>query len=227
MPTDATPPARFVDLSHELEDGMAPYPGLPPVRITPHLDHEQSRSNYEGDEFFLGRVDMPANVGTYLDAPFHRFVDREDLSQLALDRLVGVEGVVVDATDAHSRLLDPELQTGIEGAAVLVRTGWDARWGTDRYWEPGPYLSEDFAEQAIERGVGLVGVDFWNVDDTTTKRRPIHTRLLRAGILIVEHLRGLDALPSSGFRFFAPVLAVRKGASFSVRAFAEITHGSK
>jgi arylformamidase len=79
---------RFIDLSHELADGMAPYPGLPTPRIGPHLDHEQSRAHYDGDEFFLGKVDMPADVGTYLDSPFHRFPDREDLSQLPLERLV-------------------------------------------------------------------------------------------------------------------------------------------
>src|ERR671919_1764422 len=100
MPEDDMDAAsRVIDLSHELSDGMAAYPGLPSPRIGPHLDHAQSRSNYDGDEFFLGRVEMPANVGTYLDAPFHRFPDREDLSQLPLDRLVGIEGVVIDATD--------------------------------------------------------------------------------------------------------------------------------
>jgi arylformamidase len=216
--------STFVDLSHPLADGMAPYPGLPRPRIGAHLDHEQSRANYEGEEFFLGKVDMPANVGTYLDSPFHRFSEREDLAQLPLERIVGLEGVVVDATGADARALRPELPSAsLDGKAVLVRTGWDTRWGTDDYWEPGPYLTEDFAGELLERGVSLVGVDCWNVDDTTTRRRPIHTGLLDAGVPIVEHLCDLDRLPETGFRFFAPVLAIEGGASFPVRAFAEIT----
>ena len=214
---------RFIELGHELEDGMTPYPGLPTPRIGPHMDHEQSRSNYEGDEFFLGKVDMPGNVGTYVDSPFHRFPEREDLAQLPLDRLVGLDGVVIDATGETSRALAPELPDGsLEGKAVLIRTGWDVRWGTDAYWEPGPFLTEDLAGRLVEAGVGLVGVDCWNVDDTTTRRRPIHTSLLQAGIVLVEHLCNLDRLPSSRFRFSAPVLRIKRGASFPVRAFAEL-----
>ena len=213
-----------MDLSHELVDGMAPYPGLPQVRIGPHLDHEASRSHYEGEEFFLGTVDMPANVGTYLDAPFHRFSEREDLAALPLDRLVGLEGVVIDASRESSRALHPELpERDLAGVAVLVRTGWDRRWGTDAYWEPGPYVATDLARTMVDRGIALLGVDCWNVDDTTTRTRPVHTALLEAGVLVVEHLCNLDRLPTTGFRFSAPVLKIRGGASFPVRAFAELS----
>ena len=206
---------------------MSPYPGLPIPRIGSHLDHEQSRSHYEGEEFFLGKIDMPANVGTYLDSPFHRFADREDLSQIPLDRLVGIEGVVLDCTGETSRELAPQLPEGsLAGKAILIRTDWDSRWGTEGYWEPGPFLAEDLASQLVEASVGLVGVDCWNVDDTSTKRRPIHTRLLQAGILIVEHLCHLGRLPQSGFRFSAPVLRIKRGASFPVRAFAEVDRQS-
>lgn len=215
-------PPRFVDLSHELVDGMDAYPGLPAPRIGAHLDQEQSRSHYEGDEFYLGTVAMPGNVGTYLDAPFHRFPDADDLSQVPAERLLGLPGVAVDASGAQDRKLDPQLPPGIDGAAVLIRTGWDARWGRPGYWEPGPFLAEAFAQTLVEGNAAIVGVDFWNVDDTTTRRRPIHTSLLRAGIPIVEHLCHLDLLPPDGFRFFAPVLRIRRGASFPVRAFAEM-----
>jgi arylformamidase len=215
--------SRFIDLSHELADGMSTYPGLPNVHIGPHLDHEQSRSHYDGDEFYLGKVEMPVNVGTYLDTPFHRFPDREDLSQIPLERLVGIKGLVVDISGEQSRELRPELPPdGVGGSAVLIRTGWDSRWGGEAYWEPGPYLAEDFANRLVDGGAVLVGVDFWNVDDTTTRRRPIHTLLLSAGILVVEHLCHLDRLPRSGFRFSAPVLSIQRGASFPVRAFAEL-----
>jgi arylformamidase len=214
---------RFVDLSHEISDRMAVLPGLPTPHIRAHLDHDESRDNYEDAEFFLGRVDMPTNVGTYIDAPFHRFRGREDLSQLPLNRILGLRGVLVNATDARSRRLHPELPNGnLAGVAVLIRSGWDRHWGEDDYWGPAPYLAEEFAAELIKRQVTLVGIDSWNVDDTATRRRPIHTRLLEAGIYIVEHLRGLDRLPSSGFRFFAPVVAVKGGASFPVTAFAEL-----
>lgn len=214
---------RFVDLSHELSDGMAPYPGLPTPSIGPHIDHEQSRPRYDGEEFYLGKVDMPTNVGTYVDAPFHRFQEREDLAQLPLERLVGLPAVVLDAADDGGRERAPQLPADdLTGAAVLMRTDWASRWGTESYWDPGPYLSPEVAAALVDRGVALVGVDCWNIDDATTRRRPVHTLLLASGILIVEHLCNLDQLPARNFRFFAPVLRIAGGASFPVRAFAEL-----
>lgn len=219
---------RFVDLSHEIEDGMPVFPGLPAPHIGAHLSHEASRANYDDAEFFLGKVDMPANVGTYIDSPFHRFEDRADLSQIPLEDIVGLPGVLLDCSTAASRELHPRLpDEDLAGAAVLIRSGWDRNWRTDSYFGPAPYLADAFAAELVDRRVGLVGVDSWNVDDTTTRRRPVHTRLLDAGIYVVEHLRGLDALPATGFRFFAPVVAVVGGASFPVRAFAEVSAGAR
>lgn len=217
----------FVDLSFPIEDGMPTLPGvLPDARIGAILDHEASRDRYQGKaEFYLGRVDMPGNTGTYVDAPFHRHRDREDLAGLELDRLAGIPGVVVDAAAEPAPveiLLSPE---DIRGHAILVRTGWDRNWGTGRYFEGDPWLSSAALDLLIEGGATLLGVDFNNVDDTSDPERPAHTRLLAAGIPIVEHLRGLDALPATGFRFFAVPPRIVGGASFPVRAFAEITGG--
>ena len=213
----------FVDLSFPIEDGMATLPGvLPEARIGAYLDHDSSRERYQGKaEFLLGRHDIPGNTGTYVDAPFHRHRDREDLSRLPLERLVGLPGVVVDGPDQGPIDIDlaPEK---LRGRAVLVRTGWDRHWGTDRYFEGDPWLSEGALDALIKGGATLVGVDFNNVDDTTDPVRPAHTRLLEAGIPIVEHLRGLDALPPEGFRFTAVPPPIVGGASFPVRAFAEL-----
>lgn len=215
---------RYVDLSFPIEDGMPVYPGfLPEPRIGAILDHDASRDRYQGKaEFYLGRVDMSGNTGTYLDAPFHRHRDREDLSALSLDRLAGLPGIVVEASD-RAAPVDVHLPTDeVRGRAVLVRTGWDRRWGTDAYWEPDPWLSAGSLDLLIDREAALVGVDWTNVDDTTDPARPAHTRLLGAGIPIVEHMTGLHSLPRDGFRFFAVPPAIAGGASFPVRAFAEL-----
>jgi arylformamidase len=215
---------RFVELSHLLEDGMETYPGLlPPARFGPLLTHEQSRSRYDGKaEFYLGRADLPGNTGTYLDAPFHRFPDREDLSQIPLASVAGLPGIVIDARGQESAIELGPVDADLSGTAVLVRTGWDERWGSGSFWEPDPHLSGRMVDELVEARPALVGVDFRNVDDTTDPARPAHTKLLQAGILIVEALRGLDKLPAGGFRFFAVPLRIVKGASFPVRAFAEL-----
>jgi arylformamidase len=214
----------FVDLSFPIEDGLPTLPGvLPEARVGAILDHDASRDRYQGRaEFYLGKVDMPGNTGTYLDAPFHRHREAADLAALPLDRVANLPGVVVHAPDANAPVeidLEPDR---IQGRAVLVRTGWDGRWGTDAYWEADPYLSEATLDALVQGGAALVGVDFNNVDDTTDPARPAHTRLLGAGIPIVEHLTNLGALPDQGFRFFAVPPRIVRGASFPVRAFAEL-----
>ncbi len=215
---------RFVELSHVLEDGMMTYPGLPRPKIGAFLDHQESRSRYnDRAEFYLGKVEMVCNLGTYLDSPFHRYPNGRDLSQTPLEMVAGVPGIVLDGVISSNRAIllksrEPELR----GRAVLVRTGWDERWGKESYWEPGPYLSAESIDLLIRSKATLVGVDFWNVDDTMDPSRPAHTRLLASEILIVEHLCGLSALPRIDFKFYAVPLRIAHGASFPVRAFAEI-----
>jgi arylformamidase len=219
---------EFIELNHILENGMPVYPGFPAPKFEASLDHEASRDRYEGKaEFFLGQVQMPTNTGTYMDSPFHRYPDGADLSNIPLDAIAGVPGLVIDAGTSTDREIPLELLqragSDLRGRAVLIRTGWDARWGTDEYWEPGPYVSAAAADVLAQAGPAVVGVDFWNIDDTTDPVRPAHTRLLRSNIPIVEHLANLSALPSSGFRFYAVPPRIIRGANFPVRAFAEIT----
>ncbi len=215
--------SRLVDLSHTIEEGMPVYPGIPAPVIGAILDHESSRDRYEGKaEFLLGTFDLPGNTGTYLDSPFHRYRDGADLASISLERIAGLPAVVFDAPAEHHPIdLDPA-KDDVRGRAVLVRTGWDRRWGTEAYWEPGPFFSELGAQALVRSGAVLVGVDFANVDDTGDPSRPAHTILLAAGVIIVEHLTGLDALPRTGFTFSAVPPRIVRGASFPVRAFAEL-----
>ena len=214
----------LIDLSFAIEDGMPALPGvLPEARVEPILDHDASRERYQGKaEFYLGKVDMSGNTGTYVDSPFHRHREGDDLAMLPLDRLAGLPGVLVEAPPQPGAVEIALPAADLQGRAILVRTGWDRRWPGDSYWEPGPFLSEAAVASMVEGGAALVGVDFTNVDDTSDPSRPAHTRLLGAGIPIVEHLRGLEALPQEGFRFWAVPPAIVRGASFPVRAFAEV-----
>lgn len=213
----------LVELSHRIHDGMRAYPGLPSPRVGLHLDHATSRSHYDRQaEFAIGRMEFVGNVGTYLDSPYHRFADQPDIADLPLRRLVDLPTVVIDAQNDASvgRRLDLILDRGsLAGKAVLVRTDWDARWSTDAYWEPGPYLGDVTVQQLVHHRPALVGVDFWNVDDPDDPARPAHTALLGEGIPIVEHLTNLGSV-DDGARTFAVPLAVEGAPSMPVRAFA-------
>jgi kynurenine formamidase len=167
-------------------------------------------------------VDVRGRVATCLHAPFHRFEHGDDLSRIPLAAVAGIPGIVVDAS-AQPGALTLELdEETVRDRAVLIRTGWDERWGTARYWQPGPYLAVETLDLLLSGGSALVGVDFWNVDDTADLASQARTRLLRAGVLVVEHLCNLRGLPGEGFRFFAVPLRIAGGASFPVRAFAEL-----
>ena len=201
---------------------MTTYPGLPGPVITDHLARADSVAGYEpGTTFQIGRIAMVANTGTYIDAPFHRYADGDDLADLELASLANLAAIVCRA-DRTQQVLGPELfeRHDVAGRAVLVQTGWDRRWQTPGYCEGHPHLTRAAAELLQDRGAALVGIDSLNIDDTADGARPAHTILLGAGIPVVEHLRGLDALPDEGFRFFAVPVKVRGMGSFPVRAFA-------
>jgi len=214
---------RIEDLSHVVEDGMVTYPGLPAPTISDHLTREASRSHYAaGTEFHIGRIDMVANTGTYLDTPAHRFVDGTDLSTTPIERMVELDGIVVDVVGRPE--IGPDAFDGIElaGLAVLVRTDHARRWGTEAYFADHPYVTADGARRLADAGAALVGIDSLNVDGTATGERPAHTTLLGAGIPVVEHLCNLDRLPARGFRFSAAPVAVRGMGTFPVRAYAVV-----
>lgn len=219
---------QLIDVSHIVEDGMITYKGLPAPVICDYWSREYSRQFYaEGTEFQIGKIEMVANTGTYVDSPFHRYADGKDLSELALSSLADLEGIVVRAVGKAERAItraDFE-DLDVAGKAVLVHTGWDAHWRTDRYFEGHPYLTADAARYLAAAGAAMVGIDSLNIDDTADPHRPVHTILLGADIPIVEHLCGLDRLPDAGFKFFAVPVKVKGFGSFPVRAFAIIEHG--
>jgi arylformamidase len=216
---------RLIDVSHEVESGMVTYKGLPAPVICDYLSREASRKLYSaGTEFQIGRIDMVANTGTYVDSPFHRYADGKDLAQLSLASLANMDCVVASIESGAARAISrlPFSAKEIRGKAVLIRTGWDRHWRTDRYFEGFPYVTAALAQWLRDAEAALVGIDSHNIDCTDTGERPVHSTLLGADIPIVEHLCGLDALPDRGAKFFAVPPKVKRFGTFPVRAFATV-----
>jgi arylformamidase len=217
--------ARLVDLSHTVTDGMVTYKGLPGPHICDFMSREQSAANYDdGSTFQIGRIDMVANTGTYVDVPSHRFADGEDLSEVELQAVAHLPGLVVRQPFESGLAVDASAFDGIDvrGCAVLVATGWDRLWGQESYYQDHSYLTAEAAELLVAGGAALVGIDSHNIDDTRVRTRPVHTALLGAGIMICEHMTNLGALPDSGFRFTAAPPKVKGMGTFPVRAYAVI-----
>jgi kynurenine formamidase len=211
------------DLSHELTPGMFTHPGLP----GPEWEPFKTRQDYEkasGTTFQIDRICMVGNTGTYLDSPFHRFADGSDLAGIALDAVVDVPTFLVDAR--AQRAVDVDLlaaavgEEDIAGAAVLLHTGGDAHWGGEAYVVDAPHVTGGAADWLAERRPALVGIDAVNIDDLADLSRPVHTRLLGDGVLILEHLTGLGAVPARGARLHAAPLAWHGVGTWPVRAYA-------
>jgi len=222
---------ELVDVCHTIEDGMTTYKGLPAPVITSYLSREDSRNHYApGTEFHIGKIEMVANTGTYLDSPFHRYPDGQDLSRLDLYSLANLDGLIVRRSNADERnIAEAALRhIDVKGKAVLFHTGWDMNWRTETYSNGNhPFLTESAAEYLAREGAALVGIDSYNIDDTDDKSRPAHSILLARGIPIVEHLCGLGDLPDNGFKFFAVPVKVRGFGTFPVRAFGLVPKAQK
>jgi arylformamidase len=219
---------RLIDLSHTIESGMITYQGLPAPIICDFLSREASKAIYaEGTTFQIGKIEMVTNTGTYIDCPFHRYEDGHDTSEVPLEHFVDLEGVVVRADISRSKSIDESVFGGkdLRGKAVLVHTGWDQHWRTDRYFHDHPHLTEGAARYLQASGARLVGIDSLNIDDTNNKERPVHTILLGHDILIVEHMCNLALLPDEGFSFSAVPPKFKGVGTFPVRALAKLHHG--
>jgi arylformamidase len=220
---------KLIDLSHEVENGMITYKGLPAPIICDFLSREESRSHYaEGTEFSIGKIEMVANTGTYVDSPFHRFADGIDLSELPLESLADLDGIVVHARE-FGRSISAKAFHGlrIQGKAILIHTDWSRHWLTDQYFEGHPFLTREAAEFLAEAGAVFVGIDTYNIDDTSDGTRPVHTILLGNRIPICEHMCGLENVPERGFRFHAAPVKVKAFGTFPVRAYAVLDESTK
>ncbi len=215
---------RLIDLSHTITDGLVTYKGLPAPIVCDYLSRQVSRQHYaEGVEFHIGRIDMVANTGTYIDAPFHRYSDGKDIAQLTLEMTANLEGVCVTVEEDRRRIDESVFrELDVRNKAVLVHTGWSRHWNTEGYYEGHPFLTQAAAQWLRDQGAALVGIDSHNIDDTEDKSRPVHSTLLGANIPIVEHMCRLEQVPDKGFKFYATPVKVCGLGTFPVRAFAQV-----
>lgn len=201
---------NFFDLSHPIENGMTFFPGDPEPRLTPAA----MEPPWQVTELHLG-----THTGTHIDAASHYISTGRTIDQYPPERFI-LPGLVVPVRRGHvlslakgdDEVIGPEalvesLAVLPEGGAVLLRTGWDSFWKTERYLRH-PYLSAEAAQALVEAGVKLVGIDALNVDSTAQGTTHAHEILLSHDILIVENLAHLEQLtPGTFYQFsFLPLL---------------------
>ena len=220
--------AEWVDLTHTLEED------IPAVPTHARYGHTLYQSYEYGDPACHYRITMGEHTGTHIDAPLHFVPEGEahyDIASVPLDRLVG-RAVTVEATDLGpderltvDHVTDWEDEHGaIEaGDRVLVRFGWDERWGTGAdgraFSEDWPGLSGEAAAYLTDCGVTMVGTDAFAIDAARAERFPAHHELLGNETYILENLANLSALPPVSVLFTFP-LKIDGGSGSPIRAVA-------
>lgn len=216
---------KYIDISHEIENEMITYKGLPAPLICDYLSREESKSHYDGETFHIAKIDMVVNTGTYIDCPFHRYEEGKQFHEILLERMVNLQGIMVEAPYKESKEIGVTYFQGLDvtNKAVLVNTGWDSFWRQDQYFEDNPYLTEEAARYLKDKGALMVGIDSLNIDDTRSKSRPVHSTLLAENILIIEHLCNLGQVPKNQeFKVSAAPPKIKGIGSFPVRVYVEL-----
>jgi kynurenine formamidase len=180
----------IVDLSRPLHGGMAVFPGDPAVEFAP----ADAQAPWQ-----VTRLTLGTHSGTHIDAACHYVPDGRTIDQYPLERFVLDAWVVPVAAEGEAEIgwgqLSGQLPADPAGAGILLRTGWDERFGGAEA-ERHPYLSPEAAHGLVAAGVTLVGTDALNVDATALGTTHAHEALLGADVLVVENLTNLAALPA-------------------------------
>jgi len=209
------PTAQIVDLTHPVVPNMKVYPGDPPVRYSPS-------ASITVDSYRVTQLALGTHTGTHIDAAAHYFEQGQTVDQIPLPMLVG-PACVIDVDGTANSMIDvghllPHENLFIEGARVLLRTGWADHYGGEDYFTRHASLTLDAAIWIRQREIGLLGFD---MPSPAIAAEPVHRVLLSGDnpIVIVESLRNLDCLPDR-FTFIGLPLQLTGLDASPVRAIA-------
>ena len=222
---------KVVDLTHQLHDEMAYWPGGVPFKKTLLVDYREG--------YLLHKFEMGENTGTHVDAPAHFVQGRKTIDQLALSELI-VPAVVIDVRDKAQANPGYQLSASdVEaweakhgklpaGSLVILNTGWHKRFNDPkRYINMDadkvmrfPGFGPDSAKLLVERNVAGIGIDTLSIDFGASKDFQAHRIVLGANKYQIENLANLDALPPTGATVFVGVLPVRGGSQAQARIVA-------
>src|SRR6516162_748374 len=198
---------RVIDLSYAINDKLVRWPGDEKVF------EAEVNASIEKDGYFTRSFWTLAHYGTHLDAPVHFAPGKTTVDQLPVAR-------VEEWEKRHQPIP--------EGAIVLLRTGWSARWpDAERYRNEDaqgrmhfPGFSVDAAKLLIERKVSGLGCDSMSVDYGASADFAVHHLALGSGLYHLENLADLSALPETGALLVVAPIKLEGGSGGPVRVFA-------
>lgn len=207
----------FIDLSHTIEPGMPQWPGDDqPLAI-------HRRSEHGADSHMSSSIEFGCHIGTHIDAPLHFLANAPAVDTMALDRFIGPALVVRCGDGDTAAAIGPEVLDGHDLAGVgfvLFDTGWDRHWGSDRYYREWSWLSPALAEILAAAGLKGVGLDTPSLDPYGGQAA--HDICAPAGMINIENLANLGALPDRGAELIVLPLKLEGTEASPVRAIARV-----
>ena len=229
---------KVIDLTYSVDEHTPYWPEETPG--TPF--HASIAATYQHDGYFARNLAMPEHFGTHMDAPVHFDPHGETVDQLAVEKFLS-PAVVIDVSEAVKsnddyRVSVQDVESWVKAhgpvpqeALVLIRTGWGARWPSQRKYMNAdskgvlhfPGLSLGAAHYLLEHAhpVGI-GIDTASIDYGLSKNFEVHHLTLSAGLYHLENVANLGKLPATGISVIALPLKLRGGSGSPARVLALI-----
>jgi kynurenine formamidase len=231
---------KVVDLTHAFDANTIYWP----TEASGFQLKQEHKGQTKGGFFYYSNTFCaPEHSGTHIDAPMHFAESRWTNSDIPLDRLIR-PAVVVDIAEEAAKNADYTLTAADiaaweeahgripNGAIVLLRTGWSARWPDRKAYmgddSPGdatklhfPSFGPEAAALLVaERHVSLIGVDTASVDHGPSRDFPVHRIIGAANVPGLENLTNLDQLPPTGALVIAMPMKIAQGSGAPARVIA-------
>ena len=210
---------KIIDLTQLISEDMPVYPGTEQPKLTVANTHEK-------DGFRETLISFYSHTGTHMDAPFHIFADRTYLDALPAEQFVG-KALVVDCEDVGEggiigmEYIDRSLAD--EADFLLFHTGWDAHWGTEKYFGEYPVVSMEVCQYVLDSQKKGVGFDVIGIDPISDGNLTRHRMLLsQRDVVIIENLTNLGEIGGGLFTFAALPLKYKNADGAPIRAIAMI-----
>ena len=191
---------QVIDLSHPLHPGRE----ARTLEISRLNATQITGAPEEQGWYIMHRLVMVNHLGTHLEVPFHILENGADLAQIPAEQFIG-EAVLLDLRGYEAREGIPleavqraaEKAGGIEaGDLVFVMTGWSQYYGSERYMTP-PFLVREAVQWIVAQGIKVLGIDTNGAMDPDSPDRWNHLPIMEAGVVYIENLTNLEAVPAS------------------------------